>query len=408
MRIATLIVVLFSVRLDAAADTLLLDPTEFDCKAFSEVTACDVISRLSPNLDAIISDIDREAEYILPRLAASDGDPNAARIIGVSLGGQYTSSYSGENSSLEAWTNPIINDPVFGIWGDWPDASIGEETPLWVRLLLARSFAVSGFLEDANAIFAQTAIAELETPQRTRGIHVRLIYGHWVASGLETEALATLPELTHLQAAWSSMGILEGFAMRGDVQAINDHAHLLTGDLSIFSTMAIAEAHRRKGETELAREYLKGAELQLPNISAGVRSLNADERLAAGYALLGDFETVERVLGSFTSNPWIVESKWLRIAPLLACHDLQRTLIEIQQQDVFADGRSNRPGLIASLLVAAAASGHQSEEAFAVAENATSSGVRQAWLLAVLIGLNQDYHLPESSIPCVTQVALGY
>ncbi len=392
----------------ALSDEGVLVSSHFDCSAFTNPDSCEIIDQLSPLLAFDPHERDSDALMLLPRFSFALGDIKATRRFWDELVAIHHDPYFNTDAVLEQATDPINADPVLAMSGGWPETTISEETPLWLQLALARSLEKSGFVDVANETFARAATLESETPLTKNGHGLRLIYAYWVASGFKKEAISSLESLSSLDKAWGTIGILEGLAMRGDADAVRSKSELLPDSLSIFSTMALAEAYRRSGENELAQTLLQQAHETVPDLSSGLLSVGAAQRLAAGFALLGNFDVPASLLGEFATEGWRREFDWLRIAPILACHDLHKALTSIERQDGVEF--STRRLYVADMIVAATSSGQVLDAINFVESTLSDESIRQedrqTWRWAVLIGLMQDYSAPATDIPCASQIAL--
>jgi hypothetical protein len=203
-----------------------------------------------------------------------------------------------------------------------------------------------------------------------------------------------------VSAAWARFGIAEGLAYRGDIEGVTAQIALLPGDMPIVGKVILAEAFRRSGDSATARQLLDEVRIELPELSSGLRNNTIIERLAAGFAILGDLEAVTEILGEFDSVGFHRDTAWYRVAPLLACHGLTQALEAVGQSGSAENDKAHLPWLVADVLVAAAASGH-ADEAYAFASTADSRE-RATWLLAVLIGLGQEQLVTGDPAPCPT------
>ena len=164
--------------------------------------------------------------------------------------------------------------------------------------------------------------------------------------------------------------------------------------------MILAEAYRRNGNTDKAHSLLIEAQDTLSTLPGRMHSNVILERLAIGFAILGDADAAREVLGEFGAIAFERQRAWYRVAPLLACHGLLDALEAVDQSGATTPGYPGKSAMITNVLIAAAASG-QADEAYTFASG-TDSYDRSIWLVAVLIGLIQAEQPADSTTPCPT------
>jgi hypothetical protein len=197
--------------------------------------------------------------------------------------------------------------------------------------------------------------------------------------------------------------LAEGVAMTGNVAMVEEVIAKLDWALSPLGHLALAEAYRQAGNSEAARQMLDNMPETLDGLpGSGWHSIIL-MRKARGYAVLGDIETTMAIMEEVT-NHGEQPNHWTSITPFIACYDFELALELLRKSELrFAYG-DNTPLMDAELievLVAASASGH-GEAAYAYVGNNPNLLDRTIGLMAITIGLLQDFHTPDDTVPCST------
>lgn len=394
MRMPTILLCLVISLASAQADWLELH--EADCEGTSDVPYCEYVPRIMPVVVDALEEGDRMLERLAPRLLVTGGELDTAFDIAQESLGRGPDTWTWRAT----WAHPILSDPVFPLVGGILDSALWEGLETWEQIVLARALSASGHKKLSRELFQRLGQAVQESPRISTRWPERVVFANWASASFEQDAIAFLPELSPVSAAWARFGIAEGLAYRGDIEGVTAQIALLPGDMPIVGKVILAEAFRRSGDSATARQLLDEVRIELPELSSGLRNNTIIERLAAGFAILGDLEAVTEILGEFDSVGFHRDTAWYRVAPLLACHGLTQALEAVGQSGSAENDKAHLPWLVADVLVAAAASGH-ADEAYAFASTADSRE-RATWLLAVLIGLGQEQLVTGDPAPCPT------
>lgn len=293
-------------------------------------------------------------------------------------------------------------DPVPRVSDDEIDALFAREfggNQAWAKLMTARILAANGLSERANTLFAS-----LDTGRyTTRAPIASPLHVLWASAGEADAAIAGASALFPVTRGFVELSIAEGLALRGDIDGVQTLINGLPGDLPVLGILPLAEAYRRTGDSQRAKELLDKAGDALSELNAGLRGRGSDIRLAQGYAILGESEAAISTLAPYMNE---YDRSYVSdyIAPLIACHDLERALSLIARErfDGTIDYLASQ---VAELLISAAASGN-GEQAFSFAQQEESLVDRTHFLMAVVIGLAQKFNLPDGSPACATRTFL--